>query len=155
MLRALISPVERCESESMETKPAPNWWGRNWKWLVPTGCLTAVAGMVGTIALIVTFVFGLIKASTPYKEALSRAQTDPIVISRLGAPISGGFVVSGSINRSGNNGEASLAIPLQGPRGSGTLHVEARQSGSSWTYTRLTLQPDGAGDPISLLGPTL
>jgi hypothetical protein len=139
----------------METKPPSNWWGRNWKWLVPSGCLTAVAGMVGFIALIVTFLFGLIKASTPYKEALARAQADPVVISRLGTPISGGFVVSGSINRSGGSGEASLAIPLQGSRGSGTLYVEAHQSGGAWTYSLLTLQPDGAGGPISLLGPNL
>jgi hypothetical protein len=139
----------------METKPASTWWGRHWKWLLPTGCLTAVAGMVGFIGLIVSFVFGLIKASTPYEEVLARAQTDPVVISRLGTPINGGIDVSGSINRSGNNGEASLAIPLQGPRGSGTLYVEARQAGGTWTYSRLTLQPDGSGGPISLLGPTL
>ncbi|WP_094591995.1 cytochrome c oxidase assembly factor Coa1 family protein [Vulcanococcus limneticus] len=139
----------------MEPKPPPNWWGRNWKWVVPTGCLSAVAGVVGFIALIISFVFGLVKASTPYKQALARAQADPLVISRLGTPIRGGFIVSGNIHRSGSTGRASLAIPLEGSRGNGTLYVEARQAGGTWTYSTLTLQPDASGERINLLKPTL
>ncbi|MCP9885805.1 hypothetical protein KBY97_11825 [Synechococcus sp. ATX 2A4] len=139
----------------MKTKPAPNWWTRNWKWLVPAGCLTGLAGLAGFIALITGLVFGLIKSSTPYKQALARAQQDPAVISRLGTPINGGFLVSGSVNVSGGSGQARLAIPLEGPRGSGTLHVEARRSAGLWTYSTLTVQPNGAGDPISLLRPSL
>lgn len=43
----------------MDSKPAPNGWARHWKWLVPAGCLTGVAG-------------------------LAKAQRDPVVISLLG-----------------------------------------------------------------------
>lgn len=139
----------------MDSKPAPSWWARNWKWLVPTGCLTGVAGLAGFIALIVGLVFGLIKSTTPYQQALARAQKDPVVIGRLGAPINGGLLVSGSVNLSGGTGQANLAIPLQGSRGRGTLYVQARQSSGTWTYSTLTLQPDGAGGPISLLRPSL
>ncbi len=139
----------------MDSKPAPNWWARNWKWLVPAGCLTGVVGVAGFIALIVGLVFGLIKSSTPYQQALEQAQQDPVVISRLGTPIRGGLLVSGSVNLSGGTGQANLAIPLQGSRGSGTLYVEARQSAGTWTYSTLTVQPDSAGGPISLLRPSL
>ncbi|MEA5444089.1 cytochrome c oxidase assembly factor Coa1 family protein [Cyanobium gracile] len=139
----------------MDSKPAPNWWARNWKWLVPAGCLTGVAGLAGFIALIVGLVFGLIKSTTPYQQALAKAQKDPVVISRLGTPIRGGLLVSGSVNLSGGTGQANLAIPLQGSKGSGTLYVEARQSAGTWTYSTLTLQPDGVGEPISLLRPSL
>ncbi|WP_216909296.1 cytochrome c oxidase assembly factor Coa1 family protein [Synechococcus sp. CCY 0621] len=139
----------------MDSKPAPNWWARNWKWLVPAGCLTGLAGVAGFIALIVGLVFGLIKSSTPYQQALAKAQKDPVVISRLGTPINGGLLVSGSVNLSGGTGQANLAIPLQGSRGSGTLYVEARQSAGTWTYSTLTVQPDGSGEPISLLRPSL
>lgn len=31
----------------MDTKPAPNCWTRNWKWLLPAGCLTGQAGIAG------------------------------------------------------------------------------------------------------------
>ena len=139
----------------MDRKPAPNWWARNWKWLVPAGCLTGVAGVAGFIALVVSLVFGLIKSTTPYREALARAQQDPVVIGQLGTPIQGGFLVSGNVSLSGGTGEAQLAIPLQGSRGSGTLYVEARQKAGTWTYSTLTVQPDGAGEPISLLRPSL
>ncbi len=139
----------------MDSKPAPNWWARHWKWLVPAGCLTGVAGLAGFIALIVGLVFGLIKSTTPYQQALAKAQNDPVVISRLGTPIRGGLLVSGSVNLSGGTGQANLAIPLQGSKASGTLYVEARQSAGNWSYSTLTVQPDGAGEPISLLRPSL
>lgn len=122
---------------------------------MPAGCLTGLAGVAGFIALIVSLVFGLLKSTTPYKEALARAQRDPVVIGRLGTPIQGGFLVSGNVNLSGGTGEAQLAIPLQGSRGSGTLYVEARQKAGTWTYSTLTVRPDGPGEPISLLRPSL
>ncbi len=139
----------------MDNKPAPNWWARHWKWLVPAGCLTGVAGLAGCIVLIVGLVFGLIKSTTPYQQALAKAQKDPVVIGRLGAPINGGLLVSGSVNLSGGAGQANLAIPLQGSKASGTLYVEARQSAGTWTYSTLTVRPDGPGEPISLLRPSL
>jgi hypothetical protein len=139
----------------MDSKPPPGWWARHWKWLVPAGCLTGLAGVAGSIALIVGLVFGLLKSTTPYKEALAKAQRDPVVIGRLGTPIQGGFLVSGNVNLSGGTGEAQMAIPLQGSRGSGTLYVEARQRAGTWTYSTLTVRPDGPGEPISLLRPSL
>jgi hypothetical protein len=122
---------------------------------VPAGCLAGLAGIAGFIALIVSLVFGLLKSTTPYREALARAQRDPVVIGLLGTPIQGGFLVSGNVSLSGGTGEAQLAIPLQGSRGSGTLYVEARQKAGRWTYSTLTVRPDGAGEPINLLGTSL
>lgn len=122
---------------------------------MPAGCLTGLVGVAGFIALIVSLVFGLLKSTTPYKEALAKAQRDPVVIGRLGTPIQGGFLVSGNVSLSGGTGEAQLAIPLQGSRGSGTLYVEARQKAGTWTYSTLTVRPDGAGEAISLLRPSL
>jgi hypothetical protein len=139
----------------MDSTPAPSGWARHWKWLVPAGCLTGLVGVAGFIALIASLVFGLLKSTTPYKEALAKAQRDPVVIGRLGTPIQGGFLVSGNVKLSGGTGEASLAIPLQGSRGSGTLYVEARQEAGTWTYSTLTVRPNGPGAPISLLRPTL
>ncbi len=139
----------------MDSKPAPDWWARNWTWVVPAGCLTGVVGVAGFIALIVSLVFGLLRSSTPYRQALARAQSDPVVISQLGRPISGGFFVSGSVQLSGGSGQARLAIPLEGPKGSGTLYVEARQSSGTWTTSTFTFQPNGGGSPINLLRPAI
>jgi hypothetical protein len=122
---------------------------------VPAGCLTGLVGVAGFIALLVSLVFGLLKSTTPYKEALAKAQRDPVVIGRLGTPFQGGNIVSRKVSLYGGTGEAQLAIPLQGSRGSGTLYVEARQKAGTWTYSTLTVRPDGPGEPISLLRPSL
>jgi hypothetical protein len=74
---------------------------------------------------------------------------------RLGTPINGGFLVAGSVNLSGGTGQANLAIPMQGSKASRTLYVEARQSAGTWTHSTLTVRPNGAGEPISLLGTSL
>lgn len=135
--------------------PKRNWWQRNWPWVVPVGCAGSLVSVLGFIALVVYGVFGLMKSSTPYKEALMRAQADPLVRSRLGAPIQGGLLLSGQVNVSGTSGSANLAIPISGPKGSGTLVVKARKSRGEWTYSTLNVQPNGPGAPIQLIGAAL
>jgi hypothetical protein len=84
---------------------------------VPAGSLTGVAGVLGFVALIEGAVFGLLQASTPYRQA--RAQRGHVVISAS-------WLLSGSLNSSGGTGRAGLAIPLQSTRDLGALFVEAR-----------------------------
>ena len=68
-----------------------------WKWGA-LGCLAVIViGAIG-IGVLVVFVFGAIKSSDVYKEALSRAQNDPRVIAALGSPIKSGFFLSGNVN---------------------------------------------------------
>jgi hypothetical protein len=74
---------------------------------------------------------------------------------RLGTPINGGFLVTGSVNLSGGTGQANLAIHLQESKASSTPYVEARQSAGTWTNSTLTVRTDGAGEPINLLGTSL
>ena len=71
------------------------------------------------------------------------------------------LIASGTegIVSTGSTGEANYAIPVTGPRGGGTLYIEARKSAGRWTFRVLTLAPDtgaeidlrtpeeGAGDP--------
>ena len=99
---------------------------------------------------IMAVTFGSMKSSTPYQHALSAAQTNPQAIQALGEPIKAGFLLSGSINLSGNVGDASLAIPVSGPTGKGTIYVEAEKYDNAWHYTRLELQVDGRAAPIPL-----
>ncbi len=55
----------------MNQQQNKNWWGRNWKWVVPVGCLVPLALCAGFITLIVSLVFGMMKSSDAYKEALA------------------------------------------------------------------------------------
>jgi hypothetical protein len=77
------------------------WWSRNWKWFVPVGCLSMLALVAVVIVLIVTLVFGALKSSDVYKQAMTKATANPTVISELGQPIESGWMVSGSISVNG------------------------------------------------------
>jgi hypothetical protein len=135
--------------------PRPGWWSRNWKWFVPVGCLTMVLLFVLAIAALVFGVFGLMKQSEVYTQAVAQARADPAVAAALGTPIEEGMLVSGNFNESGPGGTAELSIPLSGPKGAGTLYVEATKSAGQWTFSTLVLEaPDAsridllAGDSI-------
>src|SRR6185295_12498533 len=131
-----------------------SWWSRNWKWAVPVGCLVlllpllAIAGFVGTILAIV---FGSIKSTDVYEEALTRARSSPAVIEALGQPVEDGWWMSGHINTSGPSGSADISIPLHGPKGKGTLYAVATKSAGRWEYQKLEVEVDGKEERIDLL----
>jgi hypothetical protein len=109
------------------------WFSRNWKWFVPT----LILGLVLLVALFVggllTLTFGLLKSSEPYQHAVAVASSNPDVVRELGAPIAPGWYASGSINVSGNSGDAKLAIPLNGKFRHGTVYVAKKTDGCGVT----------------------
>jgi len=120
-----------------------------WKWGA-LGCLAVIViGAIG-IGVLVVFVFGAIKSTDVYKEALSRAQNDPRVIAALGSPIKSGFFLSGNVNVNNNNGTANFSFPISGPKGKGSVHAVATRDSSGWHYSELTATPDG-GSTINLM----
>jgi len=137
-------------------QPQRSWWSRNWKWVVPVGCLVlllpilALAGFVGTILAIV---FGSIKSTDVYEQALARARSNPAVVEALGQPVEDGWWMSGHISTSGPSGSADISIPLHGPKGKGTLYAVATKSAGRWEYQTLEVEVDGREDRIDLLGP--
>src|SRR5207248_6604598 len=83
-----------------------NWWGRNWKWFVPTGCLAMLLLVATFVAFVIAIVFGAMKSTEVYGAALASAKDDPRVINALGLPIKAGFFVSGKTNVSDSSGDA-------------------------------------------------
>lgn len=138
----------------MQPQPQKNWWGRNWKWFVPTGCLTMVLVCGGFVTLIFTFVLGALKSSDVYNEALAKARTNAQVTAALGTPIEPGFWVSGNINVSNDSGNADMSIPISGPQGSGTIYVTATKSTGRWNYSTMVCEVSGSGNRINLLANT-
>jgi hypothetical protein len=51
--------------------PQPNWLGRNWKWVVPVGCLLPVLLVGGCALMVFFFAAGVMKQSDAYKIALA------------------------------------------------------------------------------------
>ena len=106
---------------------------------------------VGGIELFVTLLFGTMKTSGAYKDALTKARADSAVVQALGSPIKEGFFVSGSVNVSGSSGDADLSIPISGPNGKATVYVKATKSMGEWQFQELAVQVKQTGERIDLL----
>ena len=132
--------------------PRPGWWSRNWKWFVPTGCLTLVVLFTVFIAGIVLIVFGAMKSSDAYKTAVARAKAHPEVIAALGTPIEEGLFVSGKTNVEGSSGQADLTIPISGPKGKAKIYAIATKAAGRWNYSTLEVAIDGRDERIDLTG---
>lgn len=135
-------------------QPQRSWWSRNWKWVVPVGCLVlilpvlALAGFIGTILAVV---FGSIKSMDVYQEALARAQSHPAVIEAIGEPVEDRWWMTGQMDADGPSASADIAIPLRGPKGKATLYAVATKSAGRWTYQTLEVEVDGRPERIDLL----
>jgi hypothetical protein len=127
-----------------------NWWGRNWKWFVPTGCLGIFLLAASFVFVIISIVFGAMKSSDAYKIALAKAQADPRVVNALGSPVTDGFFVSGKTNVSGSSGEADLTVPISGPKGKGTIYFVASKFAGEWTFSKLMVEVGKTGERIDL-----
>lgn len=135
-------------------QPQTSWWSRNWKWAVPVGCLVLLLpllALTGFVGAILAIVFGTIKSTDVYEEALARARSSPAAIEALGQPIEDGWLMGGNIQVNGPSGSADISIPLEGPKGEGDLYVVASKSAGRWEYQTLELEVDGREDRIDLL----
>ncbi|MHC4415668.1 MAG: cytochrome c oxidase assembly factor Coa1 family protein [Planctomycetota bacterium] len=133
-----------------ETQPK-SWWGRNWKWVVPTGVITTLAAGGGLVTIIISLALGLIKGSGAYTEAVARARTEPAVTAALGTPIEEGFLVVGDIEESNASGSADLAIPISGPNGSATIFAVAEKEGGHWQFSTLEVAVEEGNERVDLL----
>jgi hypothetical protein len=136
----------------MEPSP-PGWFGRNWKWFVPVGCVTLLLLVVIAAAAIGYGLLGLYENSgmaDPKRDALAAAQASPAVKQALGEPMQLGFMMSGQININNDRGHADVSFPIHGPRGKGRVHVVGEMTGDRWTYSVLEAQIDGQPAPVDL-----
>ncbi|PKA82716.1 cytochrome oxidase complex assembly protein 1 [Ulvibacter sp. MAR_2010_11] len=137
-----------------ENIPHKNWFGRNWKWVVPTGgCLVAIILFVVFAGTLVMGVTSLLTDSDPYKEAMSKAQENELVVAAIGEPIEQDGMTMGSLNYNNGEGQANLSIPIKGPKGEAVLSVFANKPGDEWIYHLLEVQIKNSGETISLLAP--
>lgn len=142
-------------SERFESTPEPpaatrGWWGRNWKWALPVGCLAPLLVVAGCVTAVIVMVPRIIRSSEPYRHAVSEARASEAVREILGEPIEETALPGGSINVSGSAGDADLSIPLAGPKGAATLYVVAKRTAGEWEYATLRVKPDGGGPAIDL-----
>lgn len=128
-----------------------NWFERNWKWLIPSGCIGII--IIGAlIAFIFIFmVFHFMKSSDVYKSALMEAKNNALVMEAIGSPIKDAFLISGSISTSGHSGNAEFSIPIYGPEGKAKIFVNASKYGGKWSFSYLVVEVEATGQKIDLL----
>jgi len=129
------------------TPPRKSWLRRNWIWLVATLFLGMLVFVFGIFALIM----GVVRGSTVAKDSVAKAQSNATVVQRLGTPISEGWLLSGSVNVSSGTGDANLAVPIDGPKGKGTVYAVAHMNEGIWTYDKLQVAIEGSSERIDLL----
>jgi hypothetical protein len=92
------------------------------------------------------------RSSDVAQEAVTRAQANPAMVQRLGPGIDEGWMMSGSINvAAGGTGDAQLAVPISGPKGSATVYVIANKVAGTWNYSQILAAIDGSGEKVDLL----
>lgn len=100
-------------------------------------------------ALVFVLVPAMLKSSDAFKLAKQTLDTHEAAVRVLGSPISTGFPM-GEVKVSGPRGHASLSFDVDGPKGSGTVYVEASQDMGEWTIDRMVLEVDDTGQRIDL-----
>lgn len=150
----MMNPNQAQFGGSFQQPPQPSrqkgCLGRNWKWMLPVGCLGLILGGVALVGGIIFVAMSAMKSSDVYQGALKAAQAHPAAIERLGEPIKDGWLVTGNVNVNAGGGSATLEIPVSGPKNSGKLYVRAVSPDGDWMYERLDLAVAGA-ETVSLL----
>ena len=136
--------------EDNYTEVRKNWWDRNWKWFVPTGCLGLIVLFGLFIAGIFFGVTSMMKDSDAYKESMTIVQHDKSVNNKLGSPIETDGMVSGNISIHNDTGNCDLQIPIKGSKGKGTLFVVAEKKGK-WKYSQMSVYIEATDEEIDLL----
>lgn len=118
----------------------------------------AIAGVIvwacgiGLFATIFNGAFSLLNNSEAYKLGVAQLQASPLAINAFGTPITAGRTTSGSITTKDDSGNASLTIPVSGPKASGTAVIEAVKKNGVWSLTGLSFKLDGSDSVIEIVG---
>lgn len=104
-----------------------------------------VLAMVGLFFL----AMGWLKDSEVFRLSLERLQANADAVEMIGTPVKTGFP-SGSFDEQGTGGSASFSYTVTGPKGKGTVYVEATRDMGQWQIDRMALEEDGTGRRIDL-----
>ena len=133
-----------------------SWFSRNWKWAVPVGgCLVIIIAFVIFAGSMIFGLTSLFQGSTPYKQALELAQSNPQVIEKLGEPVEKNGALKGSFTLSNNEGHANFDIPIKGSKGNAILYIDADKQGDAWIYHTLEVVLDKTLDTIRIASPNI
>ncbi len=132
-------------------QPKKGWFGRNWKWFVPVGCLGPLLVCGGCGGFFVFGIFSALKSSEAYTQSLAKAKASPQVIAALGDNIEPGMAIGGSVNLNNNNGTADVIYSISGSKGEAAVHCTGVKENGKWTFNVMDVTVVGTGEIIDLL----
>jgi len=136
----------------MEEHQQKNWFGRNWKWAVPSiGCLSLIIITVIFASTMVMKLTGLFKDSEPYQTGMETLTKNELVIEILGEPIETNGNIEGKVSYNNEDGNVDLKVPVKGPKGEATLIVIAEKKDGEWVYHIMEVSINDTNEKIDLL----
>jgi len=148
-IRLIDRLFERLSQSPQEQRKANSETQRRRRLPISIVLVAAVVFVVGLVA----FIEHEIKSSPIYQMSLARAQLSSNIAGILGHPVNAGWFVSGQLTEStSGDGHATLTIPLKGPKGRGTLRVQADRHAGSWRFLTLQFVPANGQPAADLLG---
>jgi Cytochrome oxidase complex assembly protein 1 len=129
--------------ESVVEKPRRGWARRHWKSILAVWLGLALSG--GALAFI------MLRDSEATRLSVSTAEANPALSEQLGRSFKIGWFISGNIESNPGSGHAELAIPISGPKGSGTIYAAARKQAGLWHLLTLEFGMGGSSERVDLL----
>jgi hypothetical protein len=114
--------------------------------------LILIAACIAGIVALFMAISAMLKTSDAYQLSLKALEASPEVEAVIGKPISAGFPM-GSIEVSGSSGSANLSFSVSGPKGEGTVYLEATKDMGAWRIDRHVLEDEKTGRRFDLKDP--
>ena len=128
------------------------WFGRNWKWAVPTGgCLLIIVLVVVFFGSLFVGITSMISDSHPYQDAMEAAQNNEALIELIGEPIETNGMNGGNWKIDNERKSAEISIPIKGPNGEATIFVVGEGINDNWTYQTMEVHLKDSREIIDLL----
>ncbi|UXM95635.1 cytochrome c oxidase assembly factor 1 family protein [Bartonella sp. HY329] len=133
--------------DNINSQKKRGWLRRNLKWVLPISIVGGIAVFVSILFFTIT---GFMRSADAYQVGVAAAQKNAAVIELIGEPMQPASYFTGSVSVSNSNGNADIAISIKGPKGSGTIYVEAEKKFDVWNYSSIKFHPDGSNTLIDL-----
>ena len=115
--------------------------------LLTLGCLLVVMFLAALVVVVILWVKGVGVEATKAalettKSALEKTETHSQVVEKLGKPISMGGAVGSQMK---------ISFPVSGPKGEGTVFVEASKPGGIWKIDKLDVLIKSSNEKINII----
>lgn len=97
-------------------------------------------GLPALFAVLMWSIVTMMTSSQPYQDSLAAIRSHPKLERSLGHPVEPvGWLVSGNIKYENDAGNASLSYAVAGPRGEGTVYLDANRQRGTWYFDSLVV----------------